>query len=134
MASIIKEIQLGTTADAAWDALRDFGALHTRLVRGFVTGATLDGDTRTVTFGNGMVIRETLVGVDDEHRRLAYTNQLETATHHSASAQVFENGPGCRFVWITDVLPDELAAPISDMMDAGIAAVRRTLDGATVAP
>lgn len=129
MASIIKEIQLTTTAAAAWEALRDFGAVHTRLAVGFVTDAVFDGETRTVTFANGMVVRETLVGIDDHHRRLAYTNELDFATHHSASAQILDDGDGCRFVWITDVLPDEVAAPISDMMDQGAEALRRTLDG-----
>ena len=129
MASIIKDIHLTTTAAAAWDALRDFGAVHTRLAVGFVTDAVLDGDTRTVTFNNGMVVRETLVGIDDQHRRLAYTNELDFATFHSASAQVIEDGAACRFVWITDVLPDEVAAPISDMMDQGVEALRRTLNG-----
>ena len=49
MATIVKEFSLGAGADAVWDALRDFGALHTRLVPGFVMNTTLDGDVRTVT-------------------------------------------------------------------------------------
>jgi len=52
-----------------WDALRDVGALHTRLVPGFVTDTSLQDGVRTVTFGNGMVARETIVTVDEnEHR------------------------------------------------------------------
>ncbi|HEX7920516.1 MAG TPA: SRPBCC family protein, partial [Bradyrhizobium sp.] len=72
MASIHKDIPIDAPADHVWDALRDFGALHTRLVPGFVTDTKLDGDVRTVSFANGTVARETLVDCDDTRRRLVY--------------------------------------------------------------
>ena len=65
MASIHKEILIDASPDHVWDALRDFGALHTRLVPGFVTDTKLDGDARIVTFANGTVAREILVDCDD---------------------------------------------------------------------
>ena len=71
MASIHKEILIDASPDHVWDALRDFGALHTRLVPGFVTDTKLDGDGRIVTFSNGTVAREILVDCDDTKRRLA---------------------------------------------------------------
>ena len=37
MASLYKEIRIAAPASAIWDAARDLGALHTRLVPGFVT-------------------------------------------------------------------------------------------------
>ena len=59
MASIRREVNVSVAADAAWDAIRDVGALHTRLVKGFVTDCKMDGsDARIVTFANGMVARE----------------------------------------------------------------------------
>src|SRR5512144_2719765 len=64
MATIRKEILIDTTPEAACDALRDIGALHTRLVAGFVTDTKLEGNVRTVTFGNGTVVREEIVSVD----------------------------------------------------------------------
>jgi hypothetical protein len=129
MASIIKEIRISAKAVDAWEAVRDVGALHVRLVPGFVTDTVLEGEARIVTFANGMVVRERIVDVDDTARRLAYSNVLEGAVHHAASVQVFEaEAPDeCRLVWITDVLPHEIAAPIAEMMDAGLAAVERTL-------
>ncbi len=66
MASIHKEILIDASPDHVWDALRDFGALHTRLVPGFVTDTKLDGDARIVTFSNGTVAREILVDCDDK--------------------------------------------------------------------
>ncbi len=50
MASIHKDIIIDANPDDVWDAVRDFGALHTRLVPGFVLDTRLDGDARIVTF------------------------------------------------------------------------------------
>src|SRR4051794_8779032 len=61
MASIHKEILIDATPADVWDALRDFGALHTRLAPGFVLDTKLDGEARIVTFANGNVARELLV-------------------------------------------------------------------------
>ncbi len=54
MASIRKEVQINARPEKVWDALRDVGALHTRLVPGFVVNTRMDGNARVVTFGNGM--------------------------------------------------------------------------------
>lgn len=135
MASIYKETLIDAPPEAVWAALRDFGALHERLVPGFVVDADLCGDTRVITFFNGSVARERLVGTDDEIRRLAYTvvDGPLHATHHNASAQVVAELDGrSRFVWVTDVLPDELEAPTSGLMDRGLAVIKQTLEaGAT---
>ncbi len=63
MASIRKEILTNARPDDVWDALRDVGALHTRLAPGFVTDTRLEPGARIVTFGNGMVVRELIVSM-----------------------------------------------------------------------
>jgi len=70
MASIHKDIPIEAPAHEVWDAVRDFGALHTRLVPGFVLDTKLDGDVRIVSFANGTSAREQLIDSDDERRRL----------------------------------------------------------------
>ncbi|MGL6061126.1 MAG: SRPBCC family protein [Bradyrhizobium sp.] len=128
MASIQKDFIIDADPADVWDALRDFGALHTRLAPGFVTDTKLDGDARIVTFSNGSVAREVLVDCDDTRRRLAYAVKSERMTQHSASAQVFAQDDGhTRFVWITDVLPNEVAPYISSQMDLGVAAMQKAL-------
>jgi hypothetical protein len=72
MASIRREVRIDARPETAWEALRDVGALHTRLVPGFVTDVRLEDGARVVTFGNGMVARELIVDVDDEARRLVW--------------------------------------------------------------
>jgi len=120
MASIHKEILIDASPDHVWDALRDFGALHTRLVPGFVTDTRLDGDARIVTFSNGTVARELLVDMDEKSHRLVYAVVgNERLKHHSASVQVFGESNGhSRVVWIADFLPNDIAPHIDAQMEA----------------
>ena len=130
MASIRKEIPLDVSAEYAWAALRDIGALHHRLVPGFVVDTRLEDGARMVTFGNGMVVRELIVDLDDQSRRLAWSARGGRLTHHSASAQVFAEGADrCRLVWIADLLPDDVAPDIRAMMDQAGAVIQKTLAG-----
>jgi hypothetical protein len=131
LATIRKEIALDARPDDVWDALRDFHAVHQRLVPGFVVESRPDGDdARIVTFFNGAVAREILVGVDEAAHRLAYhiPEGLPGCTHHSSSAVVIADGQGCRFVWVTDVLPDELTDVIEPMMERGTGVIKATLE------
>jgi len=132
MASITKSTDINTPANVIWDALRDFGALHERLVPGFVTELRMVGDdVRALTFFNGARARERLVTIDDEQRRLVYT-VVESAlngTHDNSSAQVFDLGDGTsRFVWIKDVLPDTLEPIIDGLMSHGISVIKSTME------
>jgi len=134
MASIHREIRIEETPENVWDALRDVGAIHRRLAPGFVTDVQLEPGARIVTFGNGMVVRELIVDVDDEARRVAWSVVGGSMTHHNASAQVFpavpsdKDGPSAsRFVWIADLLPHELAPAVTAMIEQGLDAIRRTL-------
>lgn len=132
MAMIRKERTIDAPPERVWDALRDWGAIHERLVPGFVVDAKLDGDDRIVTFFNGAVVREILVDLDEEERRLAWSVVDGPYTHHNGVAQVFAEGDGCRFVWTADLLPSETAAPTDEMMERGIEVVRETQEA--VAP
>ena len=128
MASIRREAFIDARPETAWTALRDVGALHTRLVPGFVVDTRLEDGARVVTFGNGMVARELIVDVDDEQRRVAWSVVGGRMTHHNASAQVIPEGAGCRFVWIADLLPHELAPMITTMIEQGMAVIKKTLE------
>jgi hypothetical protein len=128
MASIHKDIVIDASPDHVWDALRDFGALHTRLVPGFVLDTKLDDDARIVTFANGTVAREILVDCDDKRRRLVYAIVSERVRQHSASVQVFADGKArSRVVWIADVLPHDIAPHMDAQMDQGALAMQKAL-------
>jgi len=129
MASIHKDITLAAPADDVWNAMRDFGALHTRLVPGFVRDTTLDGEARIVSFANGTTARELLVDCDDERRRLVYAVISERVRQHSASVLVVPDGAAhCRLLWTVDVLPHEISPYINAQMDLAAAAMRRAFD------
>ncbi|MGA8746191.1 MAG: SRPBCC family protein [Solirubrobacterales bacterium] len=129
MASIRKEISIDAPPQSVWEALRDWGALHRRLVPGFVVDARLDGDDRIVTFINGVVVREVLVDLDEEARRLVWSVVDGPYTHHNGAAQVFAEPEGhARFVWTADLLPNETATITEEMMDRGIGVVKETLE------
>ncbi|HLZ58876.1 MAG TPA: SRPBCC family protein [Ktedonosporobacter sp.] len=135
MASIHKEILIKARPQDVWAAVRDVGAAHQRLVPGVLIDARLDGDVRVVTFASGAVARELIVDIDDEVRRFAYAvvEGPLRATHHNASMQVFAEGSGrSRLVWITDVLPDDLATRISELVEQGAAAMMQTLEDETI--
>lgn len=130
MASIYREIALNAPAADVWAAVRDFGALHTRLVPGFVLDTKLDGDARIVTFANGTVAREVLVDCDDARQRLVYAVKSERVAQHSASVQVIADGEGhCRLMWIVDVLPNAIAGYMAAQMDEAAKAMRRAFPG-----
>lgn len=129
MATVRKEILTQASAAAAWDAIRDVGALHTRLVPGFVKDTRLEGTVRVVTFGSGLVVREPIVTLDEGTRRLVWTAEGGLSTHYNSSVQVFDEGPGrTRVVWQSDFLPDSVTAGIDAAMTAGAETMRRTLD------
>jgi carbon monoxide dehydrogenase subunit G len=133
MASIHKEVVIQAPADQVWSALADVGALHTRLVTGFVTDCRMDGEARIVTFANGLVARELIVDVSDTQRRVAWAAVGGRLTHHNASAQVLDEGAGrSRVVWIADVLPHAMASAIAGMIEQGLAAMKTTLEGAAL--
>jgi hypothetical protein len=128
MASIHREMHVDAVPDHVWAAFRDVGAIHTRLAHGFVTDTKLEGDTRIVTFANGIVARERIIDLDDTKRRLAYSVVEGRPTHHHATFQVVPEGAGSRVVWIADLLPDELKPVIEGMMDHGMKAMKSTLE------
>lgn len=130
MASIREEISTTAPAEDVWEALRDVGALHTRLVPGFVTNTRLEDGARMVTFGNGMEVRELIVTIDEAERRVVWSAVGGSLTHHNGCAQVLVNANGpTTVVWIADFLPDTAASVIGAMMKQGMAVMKQTLDG-----
>ena len=129
MGSIRKEIVTSAKPDAVWDAIRDVGALHTRLVPGFVTDTKLEPGARIVTFGNGMVVKEPIVSIDDRERRLVWGAIGGSLTHYNGAVQVFSEGQNqSRVVWTADFLPNEAAGVLTAMIEQGMAVMKKTLD------
>ena len=130
MTTLRETLHLRAPATAVWDAVRDVGEVHRRLVPGFVTEARLEQGARLLTFANGMTAREEIVSVDDDSRRLAYAIPRGRFLHYQGTVDVEEDGAGSRLVWTIDLLPDEFADGVRAMMRQGADVMRATLDGA----
>jgi hypothetical protein len=133
MASIRREILINASPEHVWSAVRDVCALHTRLVPGFVIDTKLEDGARMVTFGNGSVVRELIVDVDDGERRIAWAVVGCRMTHHNASLQVFAENGRTRGVWIADLLPHELTAQIAGMIEQGLSVMKGSMEGSVAA-
>ena len=128
MASIIKEIEVAAGADDAWALLRDVGAAD-KAFAGVLVASRLDGDVRTVNFANGMEVKERIVNIDEQNRRVAYGVIEGRFTHHHGSMQIQAVGEArCRFIWISDFLPDEAEPMVRGLVDQGAAALQRVLE------
>jgi hypothetical protein len=126
MRTIRSELKTAAPASDVWSAIRDIGALHTRLAPGFVVETKLEPGARIVTFVNGMVIREPIVAIDDGARRLVWSAE---GGWTNASLQVLA-GPegGATVVWVADFLPDDVKPQLTRALEAGTRAMKRSLD------
>lgn len=130
MGSMTKEVLTDAAPDAVWDAIADIGALHTRLVPGFVVATQLVPGGRRVTFANGRTVEEPIVSSSDSLRKLVWTAKSADLpfTHYNASVQVHARAAGgSRVEWTADFLPDSAAATLESLMAAGAAAMREAL-------
>ncbi|MFD0697562.1 SRPBCC family protein [Paenibacillus sp. GCM10027628] len=133
MATIRKEIIIEAKPEQVWDAVRDVGAVHRRFVPGYTVDTHLDGNNRILTLPNGGTVRELIVSLDDEARRLAYAvvEGRMPLEHHHATFQVLAESDSCsRLVWITDFLPNELATEIRMRVDRGAEVMKQTIEAA----
>jgi hypothetical protein len=117
MASINLETKLGVGPDELWAQVKDVGGVSNLL--GIITESSLDGDQRSCTMADGAQLSETIISIDDDNRRVAYTitDSPFPIEAHAASMQVSDAGDGTsHFQWITDVKPDELADALGPML------------------
>ena len=128
MASLQLKIETKAQPGEVWAAIEDFCALQTRLAPGFVVDTRLEPGVRVVTFANGRVVREPMVTVDGASMRLVWTSQGGRATHYNAALQVHRSDGATSVVWTADFLPDAIEGDIAATMEAGMAAMKRTLD------
>ena len=134
MASIHKELNLAAPPALVWEALRDVGAVHQRLARGFVVSTTHEGEYRDVTFANGMRVRERIITVDDAARLLVYAAEGGRLSYHNASFTVVDDGSGgSKLLWTAHLLPADMAPAIDGMMTAGLEVMRTTLEADALA-
>lgn len=130
MATLHKDIFIACSPEHVWDAVRDIGALHTRLVPGFVINTLVEdgGEARLVTFGNGMVVREAILSIDNERRRIAWTAEGGALMHYNAVLTIEPSDIGSHVLWTTDFLPNAQRETVARMQDQALSAMKRALE------
>jgi len=130
MARIVETIKIARSEADTWAAVGDIGGLE-RSVPQLVARCEYDAEAnvRTVTFTNDVTLVEPIVAHDDEAMLIAWTAQGGTWDHHNASMQVTSGeGGGAQVQWIADVLPDSEEGVIRGIVQAGLAALKETLE------
>ncbi|MEU4337951.1 SRPBCC family protein [Micromonospora lupini] len=139
MATIRVDAVVDVPAQQVWEAIADVGAVHQRLLPGRVAETSIEGDVRILTMPDGAQVRELILAIDHELRRMAYAvtdGQRLPLTYHHASFQVFDRGDQSQIVWLTDVLPHALAGLVRARVERGILEMKEVLEAnhTTAAP
>jgi Polyketide cyclase / dehydrase and lipid transport len=129
-ATIRIETPIAASVTDVWSAVRDVGAVSSRLAPGFVVESRIEDDLRTIRFANGAVVHERIVSIDDGMHRLGYSVIDGLPAFHFASIEVVSDKAGSKLIWTADVLPDAVTARIRTLMEEGLATIKSTLETA----
>lgn len=127
-ATVRRQTTVAADAAAVWDAIADFGAVHTRVAPGFLTALQLDGSDRLVTFGTGATAREAFISRDETLRRLVYAIPEGPFRSYSAAFEVADAPDGALVTWTIDLAPASYADYVGGMMDQALPIMRRMLE------
>lgn len=130
MPTVHHEIEIAVSPEQVWDSVREVGALHVRLVPGFVVNTEMlahaDAPKRRVTFANGVVLDEVIISIDDQRRRLVWS--ITSVQHHNGALQIIDSNGASRVTWTADVLPADLAEQFSPLMAQGLQTMKAHLE------
>jgi hypothetical protein len=117
MAKIWWEELVAAPAERAWSALRRVDMAHI-LFSPVLVDCEMERDSRTVTFANGLVVRERVITLDEQRRSIAYSVLGDMFEHHSASMTILPvDETSCRFIWISDLLPDQRTEIVQPLVE-----------------
>ncbi len=122
MATINLSTTLDVSAEELWSSVKDVGSVSGLL--NVITSSSLDGHVRSCTMADGGELTETILSVDDDNQRVAYsiTDSPFPIETHASSMQVRDAGGGkSTFHWITDVKPDAMVDGLRPLMEGEIA-------------
>lgn len=135
MPTVQKKTAIQASPEQVWDAVRDVGAFHLRLVPGYTENTLLDGNERTLILPDGGTVRELIVSIDDQERRMVFAVKegRMPLLHHNASFQVLADNQGGSFlVWTTDFLPGELTEGIQAQVNRVSEVIKHTIEAASL--
>jgi hypothetical protein len=130
MASLFYRAPLSVSAAVAWDFLDRYTRAEVHVFSSCVAERRVD-DSRVVTITDGTDVREQNVTVDAERMRAVYrVPGLAGSEHHQAEMRIETDGAGApHLVWVTDILPHDLADLMRDTYDGLFAELHAAVNG-----
>lgn len=127
MTTISKVIEIDAPASAVWEKISDTGKISNLI--GFLASSVQTGNSRICTLEGGGEIKEKIVSVDHDLRRVMYsiTESPLNMEFHSASMQVVEAGGKTKLSWVVDLLPESARDQMAPMIDGSCADMSKTL-------
>ena len=124
MTTVYREIPIESSVEAAWGKLSDLEGV--RQMFSFLTDVAVDGDKRVCEMEGGGRLDELILSVDSDLRRVAYAilDSPFGLEFHAASMSLVADGDKAKFVWTTDLKPDEAADQIAGLIDAETANIK----------
>lgn len=113
MGSIYNSADLAVDPDKGWSVLEAYSRGQDHIFE-IVASVVMEDNVRVITTTYGATMREHIVNVDAEHRRLTYTipGWSPDAEYHVATMEILpRDGGGSQLRWITDYWPDQ---PLDD--------------------
>jgi len=117
MATLFMTSRLPVSVEQAWRRVAAVGQVHDILP--VVTSCSVEGDQRACLLANGAHLKEKIISIDDDLKRLAYSviDSPFGLEYHAASMQIVADGQGSRINWTTDFKPDQLKELLTPMLE-----------------
>ena len=128
MATVQKVIDVEASVEDVWDKIANVGSISDLV--GFVTESQLDGDIRVCKMGDGGILEEKIISIDNALRRVSYCiiNSPLDLEFHSASMQAVPKGKGASMIWITDLKPDSMAEQFDSIFEEAVPSIKSALE------
>lgn len=117
MTTIYKEVNIDAPLNKIWESISDTANIADLV--GFLATSNQTDDTRVCTLEGGGELKEKIVSVDDDLKRVAYTitESPLNMEYHSASMQLEETEDGTKLVWTVDLLPEAAKQQMGPMLE-----------------
>ena len=127
MATVVRTAELEMPADQVWKIVSDVA--NVPALTSMVESSRMEGSTRFCALAGRGDLRETILSVDHDRKRLAYRiHESPFPIDEHASSIVVEGLPnGCRVTWTTDLLPDSAVPVFREAADAMFDDMKRKL-------
>ena len=127
LGSIRHHVQIPRPASDVWELVGNPARLHEWFPG--ITACQVDGTTRTVTLGSGMVMPEEILVCDGVQRRFQYRITAGLFTFHRGTIDVIDLGDAtCAVVYSTDAEPRTMALTIGAGTAAALDELARLME------